>query len=83
MRTAEGRKGTKRKHRGLLGLIGVALLRDTARATAKSVAGIGTPPAFKRTTRARVFFCAAQLYLSVMTGWAGQPHGWPVSLDAR
>lgn len=27
----------------LLGLIGVALLRDTARATAKSVAGIGLP----------------------------------------
>ncbi|MGL6350150.1 MAG: ash family protein [Aeromonas sp.] len=66
-------------------MIGVALLRDTAQATAKSVAGIGTPPAFKRTTRAmRVFLCGPVVpVISVMTGWAGQPHGWPVSLDAR
>ncbi|WP_413228147.1 ash family protein [Aeromonas caviae] len=56
MRAAEGRKETKREHRGLLGLIGVALLRDTARATAKSVAGIGVPNILKRTTRASVFF---------------------------
>ncbi|HCT5132663.1 TPA: ash family protein [Aeromonas hydrophila] len=64
------------------GLIGVALLRDTARATAKSVAGIGTPSNSKRTTRAlRVFLCGPVVpAISVMAGWAGQPHGWPVSL---
>jgi hypothetical protein len=41
-------------------LIGCGWLRDTAQATAKSVAGIGTPSDQKRTTRACVFFCAAQ-----------------------
>lgn len=41
-------------------LIGCGWLRDTAQATAKSVAGIGLPTASQRTTRARVFFCAAQ-----------------------
>ncbi len=43
-------------------LIGCGWLRDTAQATAKSAAGIETPTNPKRTTRARVFFCAAQLY---------------------
>lgn len=81
MQAAEGRKGTKREHRGLLGLIGVALLRDTARATAKSVAGIGVPFDQKRTTRAlRVFYCAAQLYPQSQLWRAGQgPFGAPVS----
>ncbi|MBL0654845.1 ash family protein [Aeromonas caviae] len=55
-----------------MGLIGVTLLRDTARATAKSVAGICTPPNPKRTTRACVFFCAAQLYPQFQLWRAGQ-----------
>lgn len=36
---------------------GCGWLRDTAQATAKSVAGIGLPTASQRTTRASVFFC--------------------------
>jgi len=62
-------------------LIGCGWLRDTAQATAKSVAGIETPMSLKRTTRAlRVFLCGPVVpAISVMAGWAGQPHGWPVS----
>ncbi|MGL6483807.1 ash family protein [Aeromonas caviae] len=61
------------------------MLRDTALATAKSVAGVGPPQAIKaHNTRPRVFLCGPVVpAISVMAGWAGQPHGWPVSFDAR
>ncbi|HDU8491104.1 TPA: ash family protein [Aeromonas hydrophila] len=52
-------------------------MRDTAQATAKSAAGIGTPNSSKRTTRAmRVFFCAAQLYPQSQLWRAGQGSLW-------
>ncbi|MGL6483820.1 ash family protein [Aeromonas caviae] len=63
---------------GLLRLIAGARLRDTAQATAKSVAGIRTPKSLKRTTRIACFFVRPSC-TRVMTGWAGQPYGWPVS----
>lgn len=75
MRAAEGRKGTKREHQGLLGLIGVALLRDTARATAKSVAGIGVPNFHnEHNTLSRVFLCNPVTSVSY-DGLGGGPSG--------
>ncbi|MFQ2454827.1 ash family protein [Aeromonas caviae] len=60
-------------------LIGCGWLRDTAQATAKSAAGIETPTNPKRTHAPACFFVRPSC-TRVMTGWAGQPHGWPVSL---